>query len=123
MERVVFLLCSFSGQLRGRTTGDELRRTAPGRSVRCGGQRGCRCVHHRWHSLTGHGQTPTGKLYHLKRHQDTKKAQYMVHIEQKNTKLHTLTNAERQGGTAKMQMLAYSELTVIIIITIRGSIN
>lgn len=65
VERSVFLLCSFSDRLRGRMKGDVRRRTAQGKNVGCGGQRGCQCVRHRWHSPKGHGQTPTGKVYHL----------------------------------------------------------
>lgn len=77
MERSVFLLCSFSDQMRGRMRGDVQRRTAQGKNVRCGGQTGYRCVHHRWRSPTGHGQTPTGRFYHLgdtRTHRHTKKS-------------------------------------------------
>lgn len=65
VERSAFLLCSFSGQLTWRMRGVVWRKTAPGRSVICGGRRGCRCVHHRWRSPKGHGQIPTGNVYHL----------------------------------------------------------
>lgn len=63
VERSGFL-CSSSDPLKKR--GAVQRRTARGKSVRCEGQRGCRCVPHRWRSPTGHEQTPTEKVYPLK---------------------------------------------------------
>lgn len=95
VESSVFLLCSFSDQLRERMRGDLRRRTAPGKSVRYGGQRGCRCVHHRLHSPTGHGQTPTGKVYHLERYEDTQ-AQRNPQTEWVMSALRTLTRVHTQ---------------------------
>lgn len=66
--RSAALLCFSCERRRSWTTrGAARRRTAPGRSARCGGRRGCRCVRHRWRSPGGRGQTPTGKIYRLQR--------------------------------------------------------
>lgn len=107
MERSASLLCSFSGQLRWRMRGVVRRRTAPGRSVRCRGQRGCRCVHRRWHSPKGHGQIPTGKVCHLERNADTEKATTMCNDCTQNKRTLTSTHTYIQRGSIRcteMQM-------------------